>query len=268
MPTIRPVPPLCHACLHGPVLTVGLRPKPESRPRSSSVFAASKPSCCTAGNDTAPVRTQMIGDHHVFNCLWRRPSVWPMASICPRSCAAGSRARCARPAGTDRMRPAVRRVCRLCPYARRSGRVLDTLRQVTAGRLICVFGAGGNRDADKRPLMGRAVEPSGPTWQSSPTITHGTKTAGGSLTRAFRLHQAAACRMSFSTVAGLSTGLRSGPHRRLCADCRQRTRGPTNRRSRTAPLDDREVARRWLYNVATECPSIWDGPSRMTLSNC
>ena len=36
--------------------------------------------------------------------------------------------------------------------------VLKTLRQVTAGRLICVFGAGGQRDRQKRPLMGRAVE--------------------------------------------------------------------------------------------------------------
>jgi UDP-N-acetylmuramoyl-L-alanyl-D-glutamate--2,6-diaminopimelate ligase len=36
--------------------------------------------------------------------------------------------------------------------------VLATLRGVTEGRLICVFGAGGDRDKAKRPLMGRAVE--------------------------------------------------------------------------------------------------------------
>lgn len=33
--------------------------------------------------------------------------------------------------------------------------VLDTLRPLTAGRLICVFGCGGRRDATKRPVMGR-----------------------------------------------------------------------------------------------------------------
>ncbi|WP_257388108.1 UDP-N-acetylmuramoyl-L-alanyl-D-glutamate--2,6-diaminopimelate ligase [Tahibacter caeni] len=33
--------------------------------------------------------------------------------------------------------------------------VLDTLRPLTAGRLICVFGCGGRRDASKRPVMGR-----------------------------------------------------------------------------------------------------------------
>jgi UDP-N-acetylmuramoyl-L-alanyl-D-glutamate--2,6-diaminopimelate ligase len=36
--------------------------------------------------------------------------------------------------------------------------VLAALRQVTAGRLICVFGAGGGRDREKRPLMGQAVD--------------------------------------------------------------------------------------------------------------
>ena len=36
-------------------------------------------------------------------------------------------------------------------------KVLTALRPHVDGRLICVFGAGGDRDATKRPLMGRAV---------------------------------------------------------------------------------------------------------------
>jgi len=35
--------------------------------------------------------------------------------------------------------------------------VLSALREVTNRRIICVFGCGGDRDRDKRPMMGRAV---------------------------------------------------------------------------------------------------------------
>ena len=40
---------------------------------------------------------------------------------------------------------------------RRVSNVLSTLRELVKGRLIAVFGCGGNRDASKRPAMGRVA---------------------------------------------------------------------------------------------------------------
>jgi UDP-N-acetylmuramoyl-L-alanyl-D-glutamate--2,6-diaminopimelate ligase len=113
----------------------------------------------TAGSETVPVQTQMIGRHHIYNCL-SAAAVGLAYGIDLTTVARGlesvghvpgrlERVECGQPFGVfvDFAHT---------PDALTS--VLAALREVTAGRLICVFGAGGGRDRQKRPLMGRAVE--------------------------------------------------------------------------------------------------------------
>ena len=59
---------------------------------------------------------------------------------------------------------------------------LSSLRAHCRGRLICVFGCGGERDAGKRPQMG-AIAERWPTASSSPTTTRAAKTATRSSSR-------------------------------------------------------------------------------------
>jgi UDP-N-acetylmuramoyl-L-alanyl-D-glutamate--2,6-diaminopimelate ligase len=49
----------------------------------------------------------------------------------------------------------------ICDYAHTEDalvKILSSIKQFTTGKLICVFGAPGERDAAKRPLMGKAVD--------------------------------------------------------------------------------------------------------------
>ena len=145
--------------LESPVLTVAMKEAAEltatviERHRSEQTFLLS------AGQDTVPVRTRIIGDHHVYNCLGAAaigmgygidlPTVargLESVSSIPRRM---ERIECGQPYGVYLDQATT-------PDA--LAMVLRTLREVTDGRLICVFGAPGDRDVSRRPMLGRVVE--------------------------------------------------------------------------------------------------------------
>ncbi len=143
----------------GGVLTVGIEKSAEVTGRVLERFKSEQTFLIEAGNACVPVRIGMIGDHNIYNAL-EAAAVGLAEGIDLATIARGlesvghlpgrlERIECGQPFGA------------YVDFAHTSDAleaVLSAVRQVTAGRLICVFGAGGNRDARKRPLMGRTVE--------------------------------------------------------------------------------------------------------------
>lgn len=154
--------PASAACLSGfagPALTTGVHQPAEitatplDRCRSEQTFLL------TAGSETIPVRTRMIGTHHVYNCL-AATAVGLAYGIDLATVARGLEAVDYVPGRLERIECG-QPFAVYVDYAHTADAlagVLGALAEVTPGRVICVFGAGGNRDRRKRPRMGRAVE--------------------------------------------------------------------------------------------------------------
>jgi UDP-N-acetylmuramoyl-L-alanyl-D-glutamate--2,6-diaminopimelate ligase len=110
-----------------------------------------------AGANCHPVTLPMIGDFNVVNALGAGAALWalgkPLDEIAVRL---GQIPQVPGRLEIISRSPAVVRDYAHTPDALE--RALRALRPITAGRLLCVFGCGGDRDKGKRPLMGRAAE--------------------------------------------------------------------------------------------------------------
>jgi UDP-N-acetylmuramoyl-L-alanyl-D-glutamate--2,6-diaminopimelate ligase len=143
----------------GPALTIGIDRPAEITAAPVEQFASEQTFLLTAGSETVPVRTRMIGRHHIYNCL-TAAAVGLTYGIDLMAVVRGlesvdyvpgrlQRIECGQPFSV------------FIDYAHTPDALaasLRALRQVTFGRLICVFGAGGDCDRQKRPLMGREAE--------------------------------------------------------------------------------------------------------------
>jgi UDP-N-acetylmuramoyl-L-alanyl-D-glutamate--2,6-diaminopimelate ligase len=113
----------------------------------------------TAGNDMIPVRTRMIGDHHVRNCLLAAATGLALGLDLPTIVR-----------GLEAVEHVSRRLQRIeCgqPFGvfvdvadspDRLAVALQSLKRVTRGRVICVYGASADRPQDERSLLGRVAE--------------------------------------------------------------------------------------------------------------
>ena len=111
------------------------------------------------GIERVAVRSRLVGRHNVYNMLAAAASAWGMGyDVQPIK--AGLEKMTAVP---GRLEPvdAGQDFSVLVDYAHTEDslrNVLTALRPLTPGKLICVFGCGGDRDRAKRPRMGAAAD--------------------------------------------------------------------------------------------------------------
>lgn len=109
-------------------------------------------------NETLELRTPMIGRHNVSNCLAAAAAVSHLGISLDEIAVGIASLECV-PGRMERV-DAGQTFAAIVDYAHTDDalqRCVATLSELTAGRVICVFGAGGDRDRLKRPLLGRAA---------------------------------------------------------------------------------------------------------------
>ncbi len=139
----------------GPRVTYGLHPSAEVR-ASELVLDASGSRFQLSGRfGTAGVALPLLGDFNVANALAAAATALALGQPLPDV----ARRLTAAPQVPGRMERIGSSPCIvLRDYAHTPDaleRALTSLRPLTSGRLIVVFGCGGDRDRGKRPLMGR-----------------------------------------------------------------------------------------------------------------
>ncbi|MEK6246645.1 MAG: UDP-N-acetylmuramoyl-L-alanyl-D-glutamate--2,6-diaminopimelate ligase [Planctomycetales bacterium] len=142
----------------GPALTIAMQRPAELTGTVMERLPSEQTFLLQCGSDSIPVRTHIIGDHHVYNCLTAAavglayridlPTIVRGLEVVDQLPGRLQRIECGQPFNVfvdDARTPEALEIS------------LRTLREITQGRLICVFGAKGERDRQQRPLMGQAI---------------------------------------------------------------------------------------------------------------
>jgi UDP-N-acetylmuramoyl-L-alanyl-D-glutamate--2,6-diaminopimelate ligase len=139
-------------------LSFGVRARADVTARDVQVAADGVRFVLCAGDETAPAYLPLLGSFNVANALGAAATCLALGSTVQHA-AAALRGMPQVPGRLERISlvpcPVLRDYAHT-PDALRS--VLEALRPLTVGRLIVVFGAGGDRDRGKRPLMGAMAE--------------------------------------------------------------------------------------------------------------
>jgi len=136
---------------------VGAGETADVRPLDIETTLAGTRGVLSFGGTPLPFCTRLVGAPQVENLLGAAATAWALG-IAPAAVAAGLAAVTAPPGRLERFDGPGFTV--MVDYAHTPdalARALTVLRPLTPGRMIAVFGCGGDRDPGKRPLMGEAA---------------------------------------------------------------------------------------------------------------
>lgn len=228
----------------GPMLSVGITSPAEITAVPVEQWPSEQTFLLSAENETIPVRTPLIGAHNIANCLMAT-AVGLVYSLELPTIVCGLEA-------IERIPGRLERVECGQPFSvfvdsartpTRLSESLTTLRALTSGRLICVFGAAGDRDKSTRSRVVQAVD------RIADLAVVTGDTARGESPEAIVTH------VEPTTAAHVIVDRREAIEWALeqaqpgdcvliaCSgDAKQQFAA-----DRKVSFDDREVARRWLY---------------------
>jgi UDP-N-acetylmuramoyl-L-alanyl-D-glutamate--2,6-diaminopimelate ligase len=233
-----------------PVLTVAINSPAEITATPIERCLSEQTFLITAGSETIPVRTRMIGTHHIYNCLEAAavglaygvdlPTVVRGLENVEHLPGRLERIECGQPFGV------------FVDYAHTPDALsgsLKTLKQVVDGRIICVFGAGGDRDRPKRPLMGQAVadEADVPIITSDNPRSEDPQSIERDILKGF--HSTANVELipeRSEAIAWALSEARPGDCVMIAGKGHEKVQIIGDQR---VPFDDRQFARQWLYET-------------------
>jgi UDP-N-acetylmuramoyl-L-alanyl-D-glutamate--2,6-diaminopimelate ligase len=145
------------ACVRTRCVRVGRRATAAVRPLEVETSLAGTRGVLDLGGERLAFRSRLVGAPHVENLLGAAGAAWALG-VAPDAIAAGVGAAVPPPGRLERIPgPGFTVVVDYAHTPDALGRALTVLRALTEGKLIAVFGCGGDRDRGKRPLMGTAA---------------------------------------------------------------------------------------------------------------
>jgi UDP-N-acetylmuramoyl-L-alanyl-D-glutamate--2,6-diaminopimelate ligase len=230
--------------ISGPCLTYAIHSEADITARILERHSSEQTFLLCAGADTAPVRTRIIGDPHISNCL-AAAATGLASGLDLETIARGLEA-------VERVPGRMERLECGQPYSvfvdaadapEKLALAIKSIRQVTRGRVFVVFGPRGDSDPARHALLGRVIERGAhvailtsrePGQKHQPQATH-------DLLDGFQRPQTA----------------HMIPNRKTAVEFALAQAGPGDAvlvagRGAQEPLDDREVACQWLYGHAQQ----------------